>query len=380
MPVTLRALMIDRDDRLGSYCVTATCSYNDFLTLTAGADQNLDIQRSIIKGVKAYATLRSDLRRGCVLPPVVLAVNLELSEDIAELHVGQRLDVLTADFSNITSDEVYVIDGLQRTNAIRQTVSELAGDERDLFLRRSVRVEVWVNIPFGAIAYRMLLLNAGQRPMSVKHQVEVLSSKLIDDLAGIPDLDVFRIGDVRRRTQPGQFALAKLAQSFQAWLQGQPNLDLRNTVMEELTAESAIDVLGRSVPVSASAAHGDGFRRFAEWLVELDMALGQGSIAFLGNETVLLGIAAAIGSYERNETLGRRVWPAMTGLLEQTRNIGPEAIALPLFDALKLGIDVGKKNVGVATRDMVFNAFKEYIRGAGETPMAECWQLASAKE
>lgn len=216
--------------------------------------------------------------------------------------------------------------------------------------------------------------------MSVKHQVEVLSSKLIDDLAGIPDLDVFRIGDVRRRTQPGQFALAKLAQSFQAWLQGQPNLDLRNTVMEELTAESAIDVLGRSVPVSASAAHGDGFRRFAEWLVELDMALGQGSIAFLGNETVLLGIAAAIGSYERNETLGRRVWPAMTGLLEQTRNIGPEAIALPLFDALKLGIDVGKKNVGVATRDMVFNAFKEYIRGAGETPMAECWQLASAKE
>lgn len=168
MPVTLRALMIDRDDRLGSYCVTATCSYNDFLTLTAGADQNLDIQRSIIKGVKAYATLRSDLRRGCVLPPVVLAVNLELSEDIAELHVGQRLDVLTADFSNITSDEVYVIDGLQRTNAIRQTVSELAGDERDLFLRRSVRVEVWVNIPFGAIAYRMLLLVSDQCQSSIR--------------------------------------------------------------------------------------------------------------------------------------------------------------------------------------------------------------------
>lgn len=380
MPVSLRALLIDRDDRLGSYCVTATCNYQDFLTLTAGADQNLDIQRSIIKGAKAYATLRSDLRKGCVLPPIVLAVNLQLSEDIATIHAEQRLDVLTANFANITSDEVYVIDGLQRTNAIRQTVEELDDGDRDSFLHRAVRVEVWVNIPFGAIAYRMLLLNAGQRPMSVKHQVEVLSSKLIDDLTGILDLDVFRIGDARRRTQPGQFALAKLAQGFQAWLQGQPNLDLRNTVMEELLAESAIEVLGQSVPVGANAAHGDGFRRFVEWLVELDMALGQASIGFLGNETVLLGISAAIGSLERNEILALRVWPAMNGLLAQTQNTGADALALPVFDALKLGIDVGKKNVGVATREMVFNAFKEYIRGAGETPMAECWQLGAAKD
>lgn len=379
MPIALTALAIARDDRLHSHCVTAICSYADFLLMTSGAEENLTIQRSIIKGSKAYATLRSDLRRGCVLPPVVVAVNINLSTSIENIFLNKDLDRLTADFSAIASESVYVIDGLQRTNAIRQTLDELVGAEKDAFLLRELRVEVWINIPFGAIAYRMLLLNAGQRPMSVKHQVEVLSSKLVDDLNDIPSLDIFRVGDTRRRTQPGQFSLAKLAQSFQAWLQGQPNLDLRNTVMEELLAESAIEVLGQSVPEDDLKGDGDGFRQFVAWLVSLDFALGQDQIGFLGNETVLLGVAAAVGSLERNETLSPRVWPAIKSLLTQTQATNGKALALDVYEALRQGIDPSKVNVGVATREMVFNAFKEFIRGAGEAPMSECWRLGAAR-
>lgn len=377
--ISIEALAIDRDDRLRSYCVTAKCSYRDFLRLTAGAERNLEIQRSIIRGTKAYATLRSDLRRGCVLPPIVLAVSVQLTETPEVALVGRHLDVLSKDLSAIVSENVYVIDGLQRTNAIRQTVEELSDHDREIFLNRSLRVEMWLNIPFSAIAYRMLLLNAGQRPMSVKHQVEVLSSKLVGDLAGIPQLDIFRVSDTRRRTQPGQFALAKIAQSFQAWLQGQPNLDLRNTVMEELLAESAIEVLGQTVPVGATTADPDGFQRFFTWLVELDVALGLENISFLGNETVILGLSAATGAMERNETLSSRVWPALGRLLAAVR-AHPEAdpLAIRTFEALRQGIDSSKINVGVATREMVFNTFKEFIRGAGETPMRECWQVGAA--
>jgi hypothetical protein len=379
MPVSVQALSIDRDDRLRSYCVTASCTYKDFLTLTAGAENNLAIQRSIIKGAKAYATLRSDLRRGCILPPIVLAVNFEVSAPIETVYRDNLLEQLTSDLTGLTSDAVYVIDGLQRTNAIRQTLDELEGEERDIFLRRTIRIEVWLNIPFGAIAYRMLLLNAGQRPMSVKHQVEVLSSKLIDDLHGIAGLTIFRVSDARRRTQPGQFSLAKLAQAFQAWLQGQPNLDLRNTVMEELLAESAVEVLGKSVPANIDEPESDGFRRFVNWLVQLDIVLDQTNVSFFANETVLLGIAAAVGALERSEPLSTRVWPAMNKLLEDVQTAGSNVLALDIFDALRQGIDASKVNVGVATREMVFNAFREFIRSAGETSMRECWQLGAAR-
>lgn len=379
MLVDLNAVALDRDDRLQSYCVTAKCSYHDFLELTSGAESNLDIQRSIIKGSKAYATLRSDLKRGCVLPPIVLAANLTLSQALEDVFANQIFDTLSADLSRLSGSDVYVIDGLQRTNAIRQTLEELDGTERDQFLARPLRVEIWLNIPFGAIAYRMLLLNAGQRPMSVKHQVEVLSSKLVDDLGDIENLDIFRIAETRRRTQPGQFQLSRIAQAFQAWLQGQPNLDLRNTVMEELLAESAIEVLGQTVPTGHRRSGQDGFHQFATWLVALDMALGAENVGFLGNETVILGVAAAVGALERSETLSSRVWPALNKLLTAaTRQ--PDTVGLETFEALRLGIDPSKVNVGVATRNMVFNAFKEFIRGAGDSTMDECWRIGAARD
>lgn len=379
MPVNVEALSIDRDDRLRNYCVTAKCSYRDFLALTEGAERNLEIQRSIIKGSKAYATLRSDLKRGCILPPIVLAVSVQLQSDVSS-GAPANLAQLSADLSTVTSDGVYVIDGLQRTNAIRQTAAELDGEERDAFLSRLVRVEMWLNVPFSAIAYRMLLLNAGQRPMSVKHQVEVLSSKLVGDLQGIPNLVIFRVLDTRRRTQPGQFPLAKIAQAFQAWLQGQPNLDLRNTVMEELLAESAIEVLGQTVPVGTNTQNPDGFHRYAAWLVQLDVALDVDNISFLGNETVILGLSAAVGAMERNEALANRVWPALDRLLEDVRRSrDSDPAALATFEKLRQGIDASKVNIGLATREMVFNAFKEYIRGSGDTPMHECWQVGAAR-
>ncbi|MBI3188738.1 MAG: hypothetical protein HYZ31_12835 [Gammaproteobacteria bacterium] len=380
--MTLDAISIDRDDRLQSYCVTAKCSYEKFLELTAGAEKNLDIQRAIIKGTKAYATLRSDLRRGCILPPIVLAATCNLSLPIEQLFDTKNLKQISNDLANLTSAGVYVIDGLQRTNAIRQTLESISDDEKPDFLARPLRVELWLNIPFGAIAYRMLLLNAGQRPMSVKHQVEVLSSKLVDDLAGIVNLDIFRTVDTRRRTQPGQFALAKIAQAFQAWLQGQPNLDLRNTVMEELLAESAIEVLGQTVPGGNNQAeNADGFNRLMSWIVRLDAALGADNLTFFGNETVILGIAAAVGAMERNAALAPRVWPALNALLVSAQSgQPPDVVGLRIFEALRQGIDPSKVNVGVATREMVFNTFKEFIRGAGETPMADCWRIGAARD
>lgn len=380
MTISIKALAIDRDDRLKSYCVTAKCTYRDFLELTSGSEGNLEIQRSIIKGNKAYATLRSDLKRGCVLPPIVLAVSVDLTEDPETSLAGQHLEQLSKDLSGAVSANIYVIDGLQRTNAIRRTADELDEEPRAIFLDRLLRIEMWLNIPFSALAYRMLLLNAGQRPMSVKHQVEVLSSKLTSDLANVPQLDIFRAGDSRRRTQPGQFALAKIGQAFQAWLQGQPNLDLRNTVMEELLAESAIEVLGQTVPVGTNKVAPDGFQRYVDWLVRLDVALGLENVSFLGNETVITGLSAAVGAMERNEALNRRVWPALDGLLEAVKaSPGEDHVSVKTFEALRQGIDTSKSNVGVATREMVFNAFKEFIRGAGETPMRECWQIGAAR-
>ncbi|TAA43179.1 hypothetical protein EAT51_05765 [Pseudoxanthomonas winnipegensis] len=371
-----KAIGVDFDGRINAWCVTAQCSYAWFLEAVSGSEANFEIQRAVIKGRKAYATLREDLRKGCVLPPIVLA---EAGGGISPLE-GENvksLDSLSSELKMLRGDAVYIIDGLQRTNAIRQTMAELDGSDREQFLSRQLRVECWLGASFGAIAYRMLLLNAGQRPMSMKHQIEVLSSRLGHELSNIPGVEIFTVGDARRRFRPGQFQLAKLSMAFQAWLQGQPNVDVRNVVMEELLAEGAVETLGSSVGSNGS---GPGFKKIFEWVVEMDRALGGDYLHFFGNETVLQGFCAAVGSSERHPKIADRVWPALESLREEARRTSAQdVLGVEVFTSLRTGFDVSKINVGSATRELVFGAFQEQFFSGGLRSMVECWEIAASR-
>jgi hypothetical protein len=372
----LEILSIDSDDRLQASCAFVKTTYRWFMRASSGAEENLQIQRKIISGSKPYATLRADLKRGCLLPPLVLAIKgARVPVDGGQIHA------LEAQLADVAPNDVYIIDGLQRTNAIRQTASELLGAELDEFLERTLRVEVWLDIAFGALAYRMLLLNAGQRPMSIKHQVEILSMKLQEDLATVPDIEIFTSISGRRRTQSGQFQLAKLSQAFQAWLQGQPNVDLKNTVMEQLLAENAIDVLGADAGRGNVAMQGSGgFKGLVEWIVAIDRRMDERNRDFLSNDTVLLGLSAAVGAAERNESLRPRMERCLTSLRGVAEGQGgDQALAVDDYESLRAGIDASKRNVGEATRDLVFYAFQEYFLSDGLKQMAECWRFAAGR-
>ncbi|MFK5668549.1 hypothetical protein ACI2OW_21955 [Pseudomonas shirazica] len=374
---------VDYDSRLGAFCVNCRCSYKDFLSISEGAELNLAIQRNIIGGSKTYRTLRADLKRGCILPPIVLALDRQVLTqrtikrgsvtDSELLSLGTKLS------DSIDDCEIYIIDGLQRTNAMRTAATELeseddGGENLKEYLARKIRLEIWVGISFGAIAYRMLLLNAGQKPMSIKHQVEILSFKLRDDLASIPGIDIFTSKEKRRRRQPGQFHLSVLAQSFQAWIQRQPNIDMTNTVMEELLAESAIETLGAALSTRESD---DAFKDLVRWIVSADQKLGVDYLDFFGNETVMLGLSAAVGEFGADDDMRDDMITALEVLIKKLDAEGPSALGVDLFNKLRRGIDSKKYNVGTATRDMVSKAFEQFFYSAGRKTMDRCWQLAS---
>lgn len=378
----LEVISSDYDARIKSYCVTIKSDYAWYLGATEGAETNLSIQRDIIRDKKAYQTLRNDLKRGCVLPPTVLALNLP---DFDAASFYQRThdhadptgmgEALAKSLIAIEPAQVQIIDGLQRTNAIRQTRDELEGEERSGFLQREIRVEAWLNIKFFALAYRMILLNAGQRPMAIKHQIEIISNQMAEELDGIEGLEVIKTIEHRRRFHPGQFQLVKLTQAFQAWLQGQPNVDLRNVIAEQLLADEAVDTLGESL---AQSEGNNQFKDFIAWLVRMDRLLGAEHLGFFAQETVLQGISAAVGKALRNPRLSSRLKEALA-LLEERANVEGAARALAVieFDELRRGIDVQKRNVGEATRDLAFKGFGEFIRSP-DTSMSEHWTFAAS--
>lgn len=247
--------------------------------------------------------MRTDIKRGCLLPPLVFAFNnvlmpAPLNNRHEPLVDKQKEDelllTLTEPLKNITQENVYIIDGLQRAHAIKMTAETLTGDEQKRFLLGSrLHLEIWLNIPFGAVAYRRLLINVGQQHLSVRQHIEILSIKLQEELSTIPQIKIFTSFKPEGRAHKGEFYLNNLSRAFQAWLQGQPNLEIRNLVIAQLVTESVINTLGSSLV---------GFKEFVSWLVDLDYALSEEQFGFLSNETVLQGIAAAVGAAERNLT------------------------------------------------------------------------------
>lgn len=92
-----------------------------------------------------------------------------------------------------------ILDGLQRTYTILDLESELVKEHDDETLDRvlnnSIRVEIYLGINKIGILYRMLTLNTGQTPMSIRHQIEILYSDYLDK--SINDITLLRETDSR---------------------------------------------------------------------------------------------------------------------------------------------------------------------------------------
>lgn len=61
----------------------------------------------------------------------------------------------------------------------------------------------------------------------------------------------------------------------------------------------------------------------------------------------------------------------------QSANPGDDPLGMDNFVRMRSEINPRKINVGLATRRLITNGFKEYFRDAGDTSLAECWTLAA---
>lgn len=381
----LEVVGIDYDNRINNFMVIARSDYDWYLEKTQGSEENLAIQRDIIRGAKPYKNLRADIKMGCILPTIVLAVRDidALVTDNYDRNDGfitatrADLNSLQDAIAKTTPSNVDIVDGLQRTNALRQTLAELNDEERPVFLQRSLRLEIWVNIAFFPLAYRMLLLNAGQRPMSMKHQIDILSGGLAEDLQDLRGIEIIRLKDHKRRVRPGQFHLSTLAQAFQAWMQRSPNVDRTNLVVETMVVDEALDSLGIDL-TDNDGNQRDGFRQYVDWLLQLDRALGEANNRFFGNDTVVLGFAAAIGFAHKNETLQDRLPGAMEKMIADAEKDQENPLGVDTFEQIRRSVDTKRSNVGEATRGLVFRAVREYIMQGGTSTMVECWTQSAS--
>lgn len=166
----LRSLL--EDERINAKNILVEMSIGEYQELIKNILNKNEFQRKRVKSSKTvYALLKEDLQKKCIIPPIVLALTskLDFDENDSEEFTNKI---------NLKKDDLVILDGLQRTHTILDLISELR-DKKDetamsRLLDQPIRVEIYNGLNRLGILYRMLTLNTGQTPMSLRQQIEIL--------------------------------------------------------------------------------------------------------------------------------------------------------------------------------------------------------------
>jgi len=154
---------------------------------------------------KFYERLRGDILKGCQMPPITLAF---VDEAMASSLDSKAL----SDFINNNISQGYVLDGMQRLN----TLSD-ASIENDFDDQLKLPVNVIIAERYDLLLYRMITLNNGQKPMTARHQIEMLTKGMLD--IGDIGINVFSEKETETaKPPPGSFRRSDIAEAYTAFL------------------------------------------------------------------------------------------------------------------------------------------------------------------
>lgn len=162
------------------------------------------------QNAKFYHRLKEDIISGCVMPPITLAF---VSPD---LSASTSIDDIE-EFVNNHIQDGYILDGMQRLNTL------LAAAEEDGFdSTRPIYINVIVAEKYDFLLYRMITLNNGQKPMTPRHQIEILARNLLESNK-FENITVQTEKDTESGLIHGAFKLADVAAAYTAYLTDNPN-------------------------------------------------------------------------------------------------------------------------------------------------------------
>lgn len=157
-----------RDEVLGATYFVGQTTYNLAIDKLYPLVQRLDIQRNL-QNPSFYSRLRNDLKIGCIIPPITIAFVIQDDHEVIdEAYINENIS------------EGFILDGIQRLSAIHRANNELEEDDQATFHQRILHLNIIVAPSMDRLLYRMITLNNGQKPMSPRHQIDILSETMFD--------------------------------------------------------------------------------------------------------------------------------------------------------------------------------------------------------
>jgi hypothetical protein len=186
-------------------------SYIDIARKILGNNQ---LQRKRVANSNTiYSLLKADAVLGCVIPPIVIALSSDNVEELTDENLKETLE------QNV--DHLMILDGLQRTHSLVDIEDDLKSknDINKLMNYRDlpIRCEIYLGINRLGILYRMLTLNTGQTPMSLRQQIEMLYHDYAK--TNIEGVTLAREVDVTKAKNVSTYNFKEVVEGFNCYLE-----------------------------------------------------------------------------------------------------------------------------------------------------------------
>ena len=198
------------DSRIDADNYSLVMTMGEYYDLVKDCLDDNEYQRKRVRNSSSfYSLLKKDLIKGCIMPPIVLALCEPLPSDCDIRSVIKTY-----------SSKLKILDGLQRSYTIKEIVKEytnsLWNDSNPL--DNKMRVEIYVGIDKLGILYRMLTLNAGQTPMTARHQIEIIYSDYKES-CDIPGVHFLTEAEGGSPCDLGEYKFRDVVEGFTSFLQ-----------------------------------------------------------------------------------------------------------------------------------------------------------------
>lgn len=194
--MSIQIYNLAKDNVISSYVGLGQSDYEYALKRVHPLINRFEAQRKFLD-TKFYERLERDILKGCLMPPITLA----FVETEIEFKKGEEL----TQFLNDNIDKGFILDGIQRLSTLFR-----ASSKENFDAKKEIFFNVIVADNKDKLLYRMITLNNGQKGMTPRHQIEILTQELFDfkslkhkvqtekEKSENPIKDAFSLGDISK--------------------------------------------------------------------------------------------------------------------------------------------------------------------------------------
>jgi hypothetical protein len=359
------------DRRIEAHNVLFDFTIAEYLAAVTPVLEKNEFQRKRVSGSKSvYSLLKEDIAKGCVFPPIVLALTTAqaISNPLSDAEAEGLVEQHTGD--------LLILDGLQRTYTLLDLHRELQGPALDDYLAKTIRIEIYIGINRLGILYRMLTLNTGQTPMSLRQQTEMLYADF--RTSGVNGIVFIREVDEQHATLINEFNFKDTIDGFTSYLERNElpmdRADLLESIksLESLSLENSkkelfTEFVTAWLTVLREIDSNCGNEQLdSSDLDDSEAGWGKNALQIFKRSQALTGFGAALGRLRDLKLIAEIADAATRAKSFDLGGEAPRDFFLSINRSIRW-INLNTKKIGNAQRMYFYFFFRELLNGESES-------------